>query len=32
MGVKGENINELILRMGWGAMICDESTYMSWYR
>ncbi|MBT2184930.1 DUF2711 family protein, partial [Bacillus subtilis] len=19
-------------RMGWEAMICDESTYISWYR
>lgn len=29
---KDENINELILRMGWEALICDESTYISWYR
>ncbi|MCY7758330.1 DUF2711 family protein [Bacillus inaquosorum] len=29
---KDENINDLIQRMGWEAMICDESTYISWYR
>ncbi|QXG63008.1 DUF2711 domain-containing protein, partial [Bacillus spizizenii] len=29
---KGENVNELVQRMGWEAMICDESTYISWYR
>ncbi|MCY8043157.1 DUF2711 domain-containing protein [Bacillus spizizenii] len=29
---KDENINDLVQRMGWEAMICDESTYISWYR
>ncbi|MBD5020374.1 DUF2711 family protein, partial [Xanthomonas citri pv. citri] len=27
-----KNIHELVERMGWEAMICDESTYISWYR
>ncbi|MGY0434833.1 DUF2711 domain-containing protein [Bacillus rugosus] len=29
---KDENINDLVQRMGWEAMICDESTYIRWYR
>ncbi|MGF2820994.1 DUF2711 domain-containing protein [Bacillus subtilis] len=29
---KDKNIHELVERMGWEAMICDESTYISWYR
>ncbi|MEG7336260.1 DUF2711 family protein [Bacillus sp. 0102A] len=29
---KDEHINELVQRMGWEAMICDEGTHISWYR
>ncbi|MEC1751356.1 DUF2711 family protein [Bacillus mojavensis] len=29
---KDENIHDMVQGMGWEAMICDESTYISWYR
>ncbi|NLS89571.1 DUF2711 family protein [Bacillus subtilis] len=29
---KDKNINDLVQRMGWEAMVCDESTHISWYR
>lgn len=29
---KDEKIHDMVQGMGWEAMFCDESTYISWYR